>query len=164
LAAVNIKDSFLSSAYFPMKSFIFWVIASRNPLFSLFASYCVSLLIMVHIFTVYAAIFLFTLHVSKLVGQHQMLSVRYFLVLNYNAIVVHLHLHIEVIISLFRFSCTPLGYHSKTSLTLPLSHYTLLKVAILSLSLSDIPKDVEVERERQIMIYIYKCKYTNIAL
>jgi hypothetical protein len=40
------------------------------------------MLIMVHIFAVYATIFLFALHVSTLMGHHQMLSVTYHLLLS----------------------------------------------------------------------------------
>jgi hypothetical protein len=42
--------------------------------------------IMVPIFTVYATIFLFTLHVSTLMGHLQVLSITHHLLLNYNEI------------------------------------------------------------------------------
>jgi hypothetical protein len=60
---------------------------SHPPLFLLFASCCVSILIMVHtsIFAVYATIFLFTLHVSTLKGHHHVLFVTHHFLLNYNA-------------------------------------------------------------------------------
>jgi hypothetical protein len=41
---------------------------------------------MVHIFTVYATLFLFTLHVSTLMGHHQVFTVTHSLLSNYNAI------------------------------------------------------------------------------
>jgi hypothetical protein len=46
-------------------------------------------LIMVHIFTVYATIFLLALHVSNRKGHHQVLSTIYHLLLSYNAIFLH---------------------------------------------------------------------------
>jgi hypothetical protein len=45
---------------------------------------------MAYIFTVYATLFLLTLHVSTLVGHHQVLTVRHNLLSNYNATFVHL--------------------------------------------------------------------------
>jgi hypothetical protein len=53
-----------------------------------------SRLIIVHIFIVYATIFLFTLHVSTLMVHHQVLSVTHGLLLNYNVRYIHLLLHI----------------------------------------------------------------------